>query len=88
MSLAKRPSRTRSRTGLRAAKWTLGVLGISALAVGGALLGVDGLRRCNSFPTMCNDPLATQWPGVGLLVGGGVMFGISAALFGVDARHR
>ena len=82
------PVANTSRTGLRAAQGTLGVLGISALAVGGALLGVDGLRRCNNFPTMCNDPLATQWPGVGLLVGGGVMFGISAALFGVDARHR
>lgn len=79
-----RPRHT-PRPGLRAAKWALGVTGIAALGVGGSLLGVDGLRRCSSFPTTCNDPLQTKWPGVGLLVGGGVMVGISAALFGVDA---
>lgn len=76
------------RTGLRAAKWTLGVLGIATLGVGGTLLGIDGMRSCSDFPSLCNDPLATKWPGVGLLATGGVMFGISAVLFGVDAYQR
>lgn len=79
-----RPKST-ARPGLRAAKWALGVTGVAALGVGGALLGVDGLRRCQNFPSVCNDPLQTKWPGVGLLVGGGVMVGVSAVLFGVDA---
>jgi hypothetical protein len=83
---AAAPSRKVVRPGLRAAKWTLGVLGIGALGIGGTLVGIDGLRRCNDFPGECNDPLATRWPGVGLLVGGGVMVGISAVLFGVDSR--
>jgi len=82
---APKPS---SRQGLRAAKWTLGVIGLGALGVGGALLGVNGLRRCSDFPSSCDEPLSTKWPGVGLLVGGGVMFGISAVLFGVDARQQ
>ena len=76
------------RTGLRAAKWTLGVIGIATMGVGGTLLGIDGMRSCSDFPSLCNDPLATKWPGVGLLATGGVMFGISAVLFGVDAYQR
>lgn len=79
------PPKPTARPGLRTAKWTLGVTGLVALGVGGTLLGISGLRACANFPTSCNDPLQTKWPGVGLLVGGGVMVGISAVLLGVDA---
>jgi hypothetical protein len=51
MSQPQRPVAQVVRPGLRAAKWTLGVLGIGALGIGGTLVGIDGLRRCNDFPT-------------------------------------
>ncbi|HMU39999.1 MAG TPA: hypothetical protein PKE31_13410 [Pseudomonadota bacterium] len=75
------------RRGLGPAKWTLGTLGVLSLATGGVLVGIHGLRACSDFPTACREPLATQWPGVGLLAGGGTLLGVSIVLFAVDRKR-
>src|SRR5262249_48118368 len=55
-----------SRRHLRAAKWTLGGVGLAAAAVGAILIGVDGLQTCAKAPH-CELELDSRVPGAVLL---------------------
>lgn len=84
----KETPRRNKNAALAPAKWTLGALGVISLSTGAVLMGINGLRSCSDFPASCADPLATKWPGVGLLAGGSAAVLTSIVLFAVDRKNK
>ncbi len=74
---------------MRVAKWVTGAVGLVAIAVGTALLLVDGMGTCDLAPgqRQCPEVLDTQAAGIATLTGGLLAASSSAVLFGLDYRR-
>ncbi|MEM6991321.1 MAG: hypothetical protein AAF721_12505, partial [Myxococcota bacterium] len=80
---------------LTALGWAAGGVGVAAIATGAALLAVDGRpirRRCNGdnldADGDCKFIYITRGPGIGVLVGGGVLVAAGVALLITGRKRR
>lgn len=77
------------RRSLTAAKWTLAVMGVAALAAGSALWALDGRPSCELMGNFleCPQVLDTGRMGIAIFSVGAASLVTSGILFGVDYRR-